>query len=697
MSEGKILIIDDEAIVRDVLGRALRDMGYQVKVASSAHEGLQQATQDIFDVALVDIVLPDESGVEVLRTLRALDEELKVLIITSHPSPSTAAQVRHLGAFDYHLKPLEFDRVLLSVRNALEARRLARHNRQLLQAREQADAVLEAITQVLREAPRYQDEEEVAYFCLELARELTQSEAGLIVEIDEAGRPKRLAISDGRGASGPFADIERMMAGEAKPCGLCQQAIEGMTPVIINDVASHPEGASLPPGHPPLRSLLMAPLVRDGHLGGLIVLANRASGYGSLERRAIEALSAAFVEVLTRGRIEQERGELRAQFLQAQRLETIGRLAGMVAHEFNNRLTPIQGYAYIAMQQVEESSPLRRDLEEIHYAAVRTARFIRQLLLFSRRAPTEFRPLNLNRTIEELLKMLTPLIGEDIALHIQLDPELRMVKGDEGKLEQVIMNLVINARDAMPQGGELIFQTENVTFSEAVEGTPCVQPGQFVRLSVADTGIGMDEEVKRHLFEPFFTTKEEGKGTGLGLLVVRDIVREHRGWIEVESEAGVGSTFTLYLPAVSTGAEMVEETEGSAREPQGHGEGVLVVEDDAETREFISRVLREKGYLIFEAANASEAQRVFAQHHGQIHLLFSDVVLPDGTGLDLADRLLALQRDLGIVLSSGYTDERSRQTLVRERGFQFLQKPYGLPELLEAVREALPKAARAQP
>jgi len=388
-----------------------------------------------------------------------------------------------------------------------------------------------------------------------------------------------------------------------------------------------------------------------------------------------------------------EHKRLEEQLLQSQKMEAIGRLAGGVAHDFNNMLTAITGYSDLALISLGQDDPLRKNIEEIKKAGERAASLTRQLLAFSRRQTLQPETLNLNTVVGDVEKMLQRLIGEDIDLITQLEPELEPVKADPGRMQQIIMNLAVNARDAMLQGGKLTIKTENVTIDE--EHSRFIheaREGEFVCLSVADTGIGMDKETIGHIFEPFFTTKKAGEGTGLGLSVIYGIVKQHEGWIEVHSELGEGSTFAVYLPVFSI--ELEDETKEtiSLKDLQGNGERILLVEDEELIRKLATTGLSESGYIVFEAVNAEEALNIFERENGNFHLVFSDVVLPDESGLQLVDQLLSLEPKLKVLFSSGYTDEKSQWHLIREKGFRFLEKPYALSDLLRAIREAIEQA-----
>jgi len=327
-------------------------------------------------------------------------------------------------------------------------------------------------------------------------------------------------------------------------------------------------------------------------------------------------------------------------------------------------------------------------------AAGRAANLTRQLLLFSRKQPMEPTLFNINRTIDDLLKMLYRLIGEDITIIPVLESHLWSILADEGAIEQVIMNLAVNARDVMPEGGSLTIKTENVTLDEEYSKIiPEARPGQFVCLSIADTGCGMDTKTIERIFDPFFTTKGAGKGTGLGLSVVYGIVKQHEGWINIYSEPGQGSLFRVYLPALSSKAKKEEGEAIPLQKFQGKGERILVVEDEEEVRKLTVRILRDYRYSIIEASNGQEALKIFEQAKIKFDLVLCDVVLPDQTGIELVDQLLSRQPGILVLLVSGYTDQKSQWPVIKKRGFRFLQKPYNLTELLRTLREIIETGA----
>jgi two-component system cell cycle sensor histidine kinase/response regulator CckA len=381
---------------------------------------------------------------------------------------------------------------------------------------------------------------------------------------------------------------------------------------------------------------------------------------------------------------------LEAQFLQAQKMEGIARLAGGVAHDFNNLLTVILSYTGFALEQLKEGDPLRDDLREVKKAGDHAATLTRQLLAFSRQQVLQPEPLDLNRILADMEKMLRRIIGEDIELVRVETPDLGLVKADPSQIEQVLMNLVINARDAMPKGGKLTIETANRELdAEYAAGHVTVEPGAYVMLAVSDTGCGMDEETKARVFDPFYTTKEKGKGTGLGLSTVYGIVKQSGGNIWLYSELGKGATFKVYLrrePAADTGPAIKRRTVP----PRMTGtETILVVDDEEAVRKVIQRTLEAAGYTVLTAASGAEALLKSAQHAGEIHLLLTDVVMPQMSGRTLVEELAKTGRSLAVLYMSGYTDDAIDHHGVLDAGTHFLSKPFAMSDLARKVREVL--------
>jgi signal transduction histidine kinase/ActR/RegA family two-component response regulator len=399
-----------------------------------------------------------------------------------------------------------------------------------------------------------------------------------------------------------------------------------------------------------------------------------------------------FRDVTEQRKAEAERARLEEQLVIAQRLEAVGRLAGGVAHDFNNLLSVILSYAGFAVDELHESDPVREDIVEIQNAGRRAAALTRQLLAFSRKQILEPQVLSLNRVVTDIESMLRRLLGEDIDIEVHLDAALGSVRADPGQLEQVIMNLAVNARDAMPQGGKLTVETANVELDEGyAERHVAVEPGRFVMLSVVDTGAGMDAETKAHIFDPFFTSKERGKGTGLGLSTVYGIVKQSGGSIWVYSEPGRGSTFEVYLPRVD--APVVDVRRKPATALATGSETVLVVEDEPAVCKLVERILRNAGYEVLSATSGGDALLLCEQHRGAIDLLLTDVVMPQMSGRELAERVTTLCPRLEVLYMSGYTDNAIVHHGVLVAGTHFIGKPFAAAELTRKVRDVLDERA----
>lgn len=374
-------------------------------------------------------------------------------------------------------------------------------------------------------------------------------------------------------------------------------------------------------------------------------------------------------------------------FRQSQKMEAVGQLAGGVAHDFNNILQAVLGFSEILLNRLNPETQEHRNVQEIHKAAVRAADLTRQLLAFSRKQPVNKTELNLNTTIRDAEVLLSMLMGEITELRFELDPDLPPLQADHGQMTQIIMNLAVNARDAMPEGGRLTVTTETVTFEPRdLAVMPEASAGTFICLSVTDTGCGMSRQVKDHLFEPFFTTKTVGKGTGLGLAVIYGIVKQCEGWINVYSEEGHGSTIKIYLPAANPGGKGIRKS-GS----RSHSECILLVEDDKDVRQMVARILKTAGYQTVTAASAEEALTLFTDQPDRFDLLFSDMILPEKTGLELADTLRRQRPELPVLLYSGYMDQRDRWNDLESKGYCFTQKPFTMTGLLAAVHDTIQK------
>ena len=386
---------------------------------------------------------------------------------------------------------------------------------------------------------------------------------------------------------------------------------------------------------------------------------------------------------------------LEEQFRQAQKMESLGMLAGGIAHDFNNLLTIISGYSQMLLPGLSEKSAERGTVEQILKASQRAADLTRQLLSFSRRQVVQPKTIELNSIVVGMSTMLRRIIGEHIDLTIEAGRGIGFVYADPGRIDQVIMNLVINARDAMPHGGKLLIETQDVELDESyAEKLLTVRPGHYVMLAVTDTGTGMDARTREQVFDPFFTTKEEGRGTGLGLSTVYGIVKQSGGAIDVYSELGFGTSVKVYFPRVDRVAP--PESAMEPREPAGGLETVLVAEDDEAVRHLVRKALEKGGYTSLLAATGAEALRLVKQHDGPIHLLITDLIMPGMSGTELAKRLRKLRPDMAVLYMSGYTDSALQHSGTIDPAMLFLQKPFSPSALKQKVREILDAALQGK-
>ena len=384
-----------------------------------------------------------------------------------------------------------------------------------------------------------------------------------------------------------------------------------------------------------------------------------------------------------------ERRLLESQLRQSQKMEAVGRLAGGVAHDFNNLLMVIKGHTELLLNTLPPSEQIARKIEQIDRAADRAAALTRQLLAFSRMQVLQPQVINMNSIVEEMGKLLPRLIGEDVELLIRTDADLGTIRADASQMEQVLMNLAVNARDAMPNGGKLVIETLNCDLDHGFTVThPLMKPGPYVVLVVTDSGTGMDAETQAHIFEPFFTTKEKGKGTGLGLAMVYGIVKQSGGFIWVYSELGKGTSFKIYLPRIDQAEEYISPSHPSADVPTG-SETVLLAEDEQDVREIAREFLESGGYHVIEAGDGAAAIQLAKQNKGNIQLLVTDMVMPGMTGQELAVRLQAEHPGLNVIFMSGYSERAANEMAAADRGIRLLSKPFSRSAILRAVRDSL--------
>jgi signal transduction histidine kinase/CheY-like chemotaxis protein len=557
-------------------------------------------------------------------------------------------------------------------------------------------ARLQALLDVGREVSRIQPPasllERIATTCGRLLQ--TDSVGIRLVEGDD------LVVAYASGGAREVMSRPRLKIGESLS-GLV--AASGQT-LVLSDPAADPR---LIPVHRAAmerlgyRALVAVPIKAGERIAGVLsVQTRRRLGFSEEDIEVVTAFAGQVGVALHNNRLYEELQQAyreltltQDQLVQSQKMEAIGRLAGGIAHDFNNLLTVIAGQTYMLRNQTA-AGPVREGVERIEGTAERAAELIRQLLAFSRKQVLQPGILRLNAIVESMTPMLTRVIGEDIELSTRLEPKLLHVKADPTQVEQVIMNLVVNARDAMPRGGHLSLETANVTVEPAYAVQhPDVAPGGYVMLAVTDNGTGMDAETRRRLFEPFYTTKEPGKGTGLGLSTVYGIVKQSGGHIWVESEPGHGATFRIYLPVVDDAASVFPVARACDDAPRGT-ETVLLVEDESDVRALVRQVLQERGYRVVEATGPREALRIVSNVAMPIDLLLTDVVMPQMTGRALADLVTADQPTLPVLFMSGYADSALVEHGVLQTGRAYLQKPFTPIQLARVVRRVL-DAARA--
>jgi PAS domain S-box-containing protein len=635
----RILYVDDYPFDRELVRDALEKEhgGFQVTEAASRSEFEVRLAEGNYDLVLTDFNILGFEGLQVISVVQAKNPRIPVVIVTGTGSEEVAVDAMKRGAADYVIKtPHHIQRLPRTIRAAIERKRLQ-------DEREQAEKALR--------------ESEEKYHSLYAS----MSEGVALHEIlyDESGSPSDYRILDFNPAFGSIFGLERERA-------LGRKASE----ILETEALSHLD--------------TYTKVVTSGQP------ASFQATFESMKKSfQISVSSPTDGKFATLFEDISERLRLEAQLFQAQRLESIGRLAGGVAHDFNNLLTAITGYSQMLLLQLETQSPMRGKLDLIKKAADRAAALTGQLLAFSRKQLLQPQVLELNALIANIDKMLRRIIGEDIELVTVFGPDIGRIKADPTQLEQVMLNLVINARDAMPNGGKIVVETSSVELDDAyARSHVTVAPGRYVMLAVTDKGCGMDAEVLKHIFEPFFTTKKKGKGTGLGLSTVYGIVKQSGGNIWVYSESGQGTTFKIYLPEVDDAVEQTKAEE-SPDEVSGGTETVLLAEDEEFVRKFVKDVLQRYGYTVLEAHHGSEALRIGLEHSGPIHLLLTDVVMPRMSGQQLAKQMATLRPTVKVLYMSGYTESAIVHHGVLDSAAAFVQKPFTGEALARRVREVL--------
>jgi signal transduction histidine kinase/DNA-binding response OmpR family regulator len=723
MEKARILIVEDERIIAQGVGETLKSLGYSISgIASSGAEAIHKATNSRPDLVLMDIVLKGEmDGIEAAEQIRA-HLDIPSIFMTAYDDDTILKRAKVTEPYGYLLKPFEERGLHANIQMALYRHQMEKKLRQAEQALRQANEELEgrveertaelsAVNARLRQeiAERRRAEEELGL----LNRVMAATAAGETLESTFAAVCHELALAfELPRVDVTLFDKEKAVAkvAAAYPAPDCPPSPDESVqvaasaafqylrtqkrPLAVEEAQTDPR---LAPMHNLLRrrgavSLLLLPLIVDEEtVGSLGMQAMEPRIFSAeevdLARRVADQVSAA----LARARLQEEHRRMEEQFYEAQKMEAVGRLAGGIAHDFNNVLTVIKLGARLMEQKLNTQDPLWSHLHSIKDAAERATGLTKQLLAFGRSELVEPQVLSLNRVLDGLDKMLRRLIGEDIELTMRLSTDLWPIESDPTRIEQVVINLAVNARDAMPDGGRLTIETANVVLDAAFADHHLgVQPGEYVMLAVSDNGAGMDDEVKRHIFEPFFTTKERGKGSGLGLATVFGVVKQNKGYVRVRSEVGQGSVFMVYLPRVAAGGRAPSHhSPAGTLTPARGSESVLLVEDNAMVRDLVQSVLTAQGYEVLVAQDGEEGLSVAQHHRGPIHLLLTDVIMPRLGGRALADRLQPRRPEMRVLFISGYTDDALVRHGVPDKGIHFLPKPFDVEILAQKVRSVL--------
>ncbi len=640
----RIIVVEDDEGLNRLIQKRLKADGYQVFGALNGTEAVDMMRESCNAVMLLDYNLPDMSVEQILEELKNAYCTAPFIIMTGHGDETIAVEMMKLGALDYLVKDLHFIDLL--------------------------PAVVSRVFEEIQTRQRLVDAEKALLDTSRILKLVIEASLMGIISIDcdakvvlwSPAAQKMFGWEEDEVKNRDVPFVSGQLFDDFR--SELHTVLQGRSTRIEMLNCRKKDGSHIDV------DLSIAPMMKDTH--------------------EIVGATAIIEDITAKRKSEIEKKQLEIQLQQTQKMDAIGTLAGGIAHDFNNILTTVQGYSDLMMMKMDETDPFYRDVKHIRVAASRGATLVKQLLIFSRKQPMAFQVLDLNLVIEDMLKMLNRLIGEDINIATDLEYALTSIKGDEGNIEQVIMNLALNARDAMPNGGTIEIKTNSVYISaDDCMGIPDAYDGHFVRLSVSDCGEGMEPAVKDRMFEPFFSTKKAEGGTGLGLSTVYGIVKYHKGWIHAETEPGKGTTFRVYFPVTHQKAEEKQEEHIAIEQFAGNGERVLIVEDDPAIRDISYSTLSENGYVVFDAESAEDALDLFNRENGNFDIVVSDVVLPGKNGLQLVDELLAKKDSLKCILCSGYTDEKAQLSVIRSRGYPYIEKPFTIAHFLKTIQETL--------
>ncbi|MFL5690269.1 MAG: response regulator [Ktedonobacteraceae bacterium] len=633
----KFLNIDDNPADRELVVRKLRREFVDAEfIELGLPTGLDETiAEGSYDMVLTDYQLNWTDGLQILRKVKARYPDIPVVMFTGTGNEEVAVEGMKSGLSNYVLKK-HLENLPFAIRESLEKTKL----------RKQYD---EAIQQLRASEERYR-------------------------EVFEQGLTGIFIFT-------PTGKILDCNAAFARMLGF--SSVAAATEGNVSELYPHPEAWStfLALVQREKRLEYYEAEMRKQNGDALFVVANVVGKFDAAGN-LVEIKSYLFDNT--------ERKKLQEQFLHVQKMESLGQLVSGIAHDFNNMLGGILGHTERSLSKISDANPLYDNLKHTYEITERAARMTRQLLAFSRRQLLEPKDIDVNQVISDLLDFIGKILADHIEFVFNPDPTLKAIHADPAQIEQVFMNLCINARDAMPEGGKLLIKTCNVTLDDAFcRQHPGAQAGEHICITITDTGMGMDEKVRARIFEPFFTTKEPGKGTGLGLAMVHGIVGQHDGYIDVDSKVGSGTTFYIYLPSVERAAVSIHNDVKVLDQVEGGVETVLLVEDDPDLRYLMQEVLKEYGYTVMDACDGEEGLRLFKQHSPSIALIIADVVTPKMRGNELYTKIREVNSEARFLFVSGYQANQISHNFVLDEGLNFLPKPFDLDELAAKVREVL--------
>jgi two-component system cell cycle sensor histidine kinase/response regulator CckA len=662
----KILIVDDEPRMCTSLKMLLSDHGYEINTSNTGKEAIEYLSKNNFDLVLLDVVMPDMGGLQVMDYIEAQSLETLIIVITGYASVESAVAALRNRAYDYLRKPFEYEELLKTVENALEEKRLNSE-------RKRAEAHLRESTRKLKLAY-----DQSIIYAQQLKEEVAERKR--IVEALFQAKVDWENTFDG------IADMVMLLDNEHQILRVNKAAADALNTTKESLVGKKCYEAMHGQSHPIRRcplELTMKTLephtteITEPNLGGTFI----CSTSPIVDRQGKLAGYTHTLKDITKSK------RLEAQFQQAQKLEAIGTLAGGIAHDFNNLLMGIQGNVSLMMVDIDSTHPYYERLKKIEKQVQSGARLTSHLLGYARKGKYEVKPVDLNTMLKEASETFGRT-RKEITIHRELAEGLLAIEADSGQIEQVLLNLFVNAADAMPGGGDLILKTMNVTHKDMKGKLYDPRPGKYVLLMVTDTGIGMDKETTERIFEPFFTTKEMGRGTGLGLASAYGIIKGHGGYIDVESRKEQGATFCIYLPASE---RKVQEAVKTA-EPFIKGTGtVLLVDDEEVILEVGKELLEGMGYRVLIAKDGKEAIEVYEKDRNEIDIVVLDMVMPNMGGGETYDRMKEINPEIKVLLSSGFSIDGEASEIL-ERGCNgFIQKPFTMKRLSGKTRDILEK------